>query len=131
MRLEKVSGFSRIYQAECFPNDVDAMFGKNKGERKRYMMWLYTLLTILDQQGLQAVVLQQFEYLQNTEDPRLYSLRHPHSQINERYIYTYIDEEVVVLLTAFKEKDANYYKTAIERAKRIFLELEENDNGDS
>ena len=37
MKIEKVGGFHRIFQAECFPGDVEALFGKNKGERKRYL----------------------------------------------------------------------------------------------
>jgi len=131
MKLEKVAGFDRIYQAESFPDDIDAMFGKNKGERKRYMQWLYTWLTVLDSQGQNAVTLQQFEYLLDTDGPRLYAIRHPHSQINERYIYVYADDDAAVLLTAFMEKSSDDYKAAIVRAKRIYSELEENDYEDS
>ena len=129
MKLEKVAGFQRIYQAETFPNDFDDMFKKSKGQRKRYLLWLYTWLKILDDQGQDALSLQQFEYLKNTDNPRLYALRHPHSQINERYIFVYIEDGAVVLLTAFKEKDTDDYCTAISRANRIFSELEEDDNG--
>jgi len=131
MKIEKISGFHRIYQAKSFPNDVEDLFGKNKGERKRYLLWLYTWLTVLDQQGQNALTLQQFEHLQDTKNPHLYALRHPHSQINERYIYVYVDNEAVILLTAFKEKDTNDYKAAISCAQRIYSELEENDNGNS
>ena len=128
MKLEKVNGFHRIYQAESFPHDVEAMFKKSKGQRKRYLQWLYTWLIILDAQGRSALSLQQFEYLKNTNNPRLYALRHPHSQLNERYIFVYVDDEASILLTAFKEKDTSDYKTAIARAKRIFSELEIDDN---
>ena len=125
MKIEKVSGFQRIYQTESFPNDVEDMFKKNKGQRKRYLLWLYTWLTILDNQGLGALTLHQFEYLKNTDNPRLYALRHPRSQINERYIFVYIDNEAAVLLTAFKEKGKDDYTTAIARANRIYSEVEE------
>ena len=131
MKLEKVAGFDRIYQVESFPDDIDTMFGKNKGERKRYMQWLYTWLTVLDSQGQKAITLQQFEYLLDTDAPRLFAIRHPHSQINERYIYVYADDDAAVLLTAFMEKSSDDYKAAIARAKRIYLELEENDDEDS
>ena len=126
MKIEKVSGFQRIYQAESFPYDVEDIFKKNKGQRKRYLLWLYTWLTILDDQGRNAIALQQFEYLKSTDNPRLYSLRHPHSQINERYIFVYIGDESVALLTAFKEKSTEDYNSAIVRATRIYSELEEN-----
>jgi hypothetical protein len=86
---------------------------------------------VLDEQGSYALSLQQFERLQNTKDPPLYALRHPHSQINERYIYVYADDDAVILLTAFKEKDSDDYAPAIARAKRVFSELEEDDNGNS
>jgi hypothetical protein len=122
--LQKVVGFNRIYQAECFPAEVDAMFGKSTGEKRRYLRWLYIWLSVLDDCGTEALALEQFEHLKNT-NPRLYAIRHPHSRINERYIYVYSDGESTVLLTAFKEHDARDYEAAIARAKRIYSELEE------
>lgn len=127
MKIEKLEGFKRIYQAECFPGDVETLFGKNKGERKRYLSWLYTWLTILDEQGMDALALLQFEHLQDTDNPHLYAIRHPRSQINERYIYVYADGEAAILLTAFMEKSKEDYKPAIARATRIFSELAENE----
>ena len=123
MRIEKIGGFQRIYQTNSFINDINDMFKKNKKQRKQYLLWLYAWLTILDDMGITALTLQQFEYLKNTNNPRLYALRHPHSKINERYIFVYVENETVILLTAFKEKDADDYKNAILRAKRVFSEL--------
>jgi hypothetical protein len=100
------------------------MFGKNTGEKKRYLRWLHTWLPVLDTLGMAALTLQQFEYLKNTDSPRLYAIRHPHSQINERYIYVFVDEGITILLTAFKEKNTSDYEAAIARASRIYLELE-------
>jgi len=62
---------------------------------------------------------------QGTSNPNLYAIRHPHSQINERYIYVYADGETAVLLTAFKEKRTSDYQSAIARAETIFAELED------
>ena len=131
MKIEKVGGFEKIYQAESFPDDVEALFGKNKGERKRYLQWLYTWLTILDTLGQKALSLQQFEYLVNTSNPRLYALRHPHSGINERYVFIFIEDDAAVLLTAFKEKSTSDYKAAISRAKRVYFELEDYNHDNS
>lgn len=108
-----------------FQSEVDAMFGKSTGDKKRYLKWLYTWLTVLDREGMAALTLEQFEHLKDTNSPNLYAIRHPHSQINERYIYVYADGESTILLTAFKEKDARDYKSAIARAERIFTELED------
>ncbi|MEG1473932.1 MAG: hypothetical protein RSC25_07425 [Christensenella sp.] len=128
MKLQKIVGFHRIYQAECFQDEFEMMIGKNKGESKRYLKWLYGWLTVLDEKGIDVLNLEQFEQLQNTNNPVLYAIRHPHSRINERYIYVYMDGESVVLLTAFKEKSAADYKNSISRATRIFSELEGNKN---
>ncbi|MEG0473918.1 MAG: hypothetical protein RR588_16420 [Solibacillus sp.] len=128
MKLQKIVGFHRIYQAECFQDEFEMMIGKNKGESKRYLKWLYGWLTVPDEKGIDVLNLEQFEQLQNTNNPVLYAIRHPHSRINERYIYVYMDGESVVLLTAFKEKSAADYKNSISRATRIFSELEGNKN---
>jgi hypothetical protein len=74
---------------------------------------------------MEALTLEQFEHLRNTIDPHLYAIRHPRSQINERYIFVYTDDESAILLAAFKEHDARDYETAIARASRIYSELEE------
>ena len=42
MNIQKLSGFKRIYQAECFPDEVKAMFGKSIGEMNRYIKLLFT-----------------------------------------------------------------------------------------
>ena len=130
MDIQKLVGFNRIYQAECFPGEVKAMFGKSTGEMKRYLKWLYTWLSVLDSEGISALNLEQFEYLKDTKSPNLYAIRHPHSQINERYIYFYADDESTVLLTAFKEKNTTDYDSAIARAEHIYTLLEEDDNED-
>ena len=101
------------------------MFGKSTGDMDRYMKWLYTWLTVLDSDGMNALSLEQFEHLNGTSNPNLYAIRHPHSQINERYLYVYSDGESTILLTAFKEKNSSDYQFAIARAERIFAELEE------
>ncbi|MCL2426759.1 MAG: hypothetical protein FWD05_10540 [Oscillospiraceae bacterium] len=92
---------------------------------KRYLRWLYSWLSVLDSEGMNALNLEQFEYLKYTSNPNLYAIRHPHSQINERYIYIYTDNESAILLTAFKEKNTNDYQSAIIRAEHIFAKLEE------
>ena len=100
------------------------MFGKSTGEMDRYMKWLYTWLSVLDNDGMNALNLEQFEHLKGTANPNLYAIRHPHSLINERYIYMYADGESTILLTAFKEKSSKDYQSAIIRAEHIFAELE-------
>jgi len=124
LEIQKLAGFERIYQAECFPDEIKAMFGKSTGEMNRYLKWLFTWLSVLDSEGMSALNLEQFEHLKGTEDPNLYAIRHPHSKINERYIYIYADNESAILLTAFKEKSTSDYRSAIVRAENIVKQLE-------
>jgi len=127
LEIQKLSDFYHIYQAECFPNEVDKMFGKSTGDKERYMKWLYTWLSVLDNEGMSVLNLQQFEHLKGTSNPSLYAIRHAHSKINERYLFVFADEECSILLTAFKEKNADDYLSAITRAENIYSELEGRD----
>ena len=123
MDIQKLVGFNRVYQAECFPDEINNMFGKNKGEKKRYIKWLYAWLPVLDEEGMNVLSFETFECLKNTNKPVLYVIRHPHSIINERYLFAFINGKDSVLLTAFKEKSTSDYKSAILRAKHIFSML--------
>ena len=125
MKIIKLAGFNRIYQAECFPDEVDKMFWKSAGDKKRYMNWLDVRMSFLDEYGMEVLNQEQFEHLKGTINPKLYAIRHPHSKINERYIFVFTIGEASILLTAFKEKGLNDYKIAIQRAKNIFADLEE------
>ena len=86
---------------------------------------MYAWLHILDTDGLKALNYEQFEQLKGIENPHLFAIRHPRSTIDERYIYIYMDDKTIVLLTAFLKKDAKYYSAAIKRAQNIFTMLEE------
>jgi hypothetical protein len=125
LEIQKITGFNRIYQAECFPSEFDDMFGKSTGEKRRYLRWFYVWLSVLDVYGMSALMLEQFEHLAGTENPHLYVIRHPHSQINERYIFVYANGESSILLTVFKEQNTGDYEFAIRRAVRIYEKLEE------
>jgi len=125
LEIQKLSGFKRIYQAECFPDEVKKMLGKSIGEKKRYMKWLYTWLSVLDNEGMNALNLQQFEHLKGTSNPHLYAIRHSRSKINERYIFIFSYKESTILLTSFKEKSSTDYQSAITHAMNIYIDLED------
>jgi hypothetical protein len=125
MEVRKTAGYSRVYQAECFAEEIDGIFGKSAGEKKRCLRWLYAWLTVLDRRGVSArnLNLNPVEPLKNTEKPRLYALRHFHSPSNERYIFAEEPGCNIILLTAFKEYATCDYKPAICRASRIYSEI--------
>ena len=122
-KIEKIHGLKHIYKVESFNDELDSLFKKNKGARQRFESWLYLQLSILDRMGMEALKLENFEKLKT--DPPLYAIRHPHSILNERYIYIYCDGEDVLLLSAFKEKSTSDYNPAIQRAHNLIKELEE------
>ena len=82
---------------------------------KRYQQKLIEDLAVLEQEKERAVDLQQFEKLNGVE--RLYSIRHPESKKNVRVFYT-IENDVVIFVTAFLEKNAGDYQRAIATAKK-------------
>ena len=82
---------------------------------KRYQQKLIEDLAVLEQEKERAVDLQQFEKLNGVE--RLYSIRHPESKKNVRVIYT-IENDVVILVTDFLEKNSGDYQRAIATAKK-------------
>jgi len=125
LKTQKLAKFIRIYQAECFPGEVNKMLGKNTGDKVRYLNWLNDQLLILDKMGMFALNLEQFEHLKGTKNPKLYAIRHPHSKINERYLFLFSFGEKTILLTAFKEKNTGDYKSAVLRAENICANLEE------
>lgn len=82
---------------------------------KRYQRKLIEDLAVLEQEKERAIDLPQFERLTGTE--RLYCIRHPESKKNVRIIYV-IEDETIILLTAFLEKNAGDYQRAIETAQK-------------
>lgn len=120
MELEKIriEGINDTYAISSlkkeFRKAVDEPW-KEKEPWERYQKKLIQDLTVLEQEKESAIDLQQFEKLNGVD--RLYSIRHPESRKNVRIIYT-IDEDVIILLTAFLEKNSGDYKRAIDTAKK-------------
>lgn len=120
MELEKIriEGINDTYAISSlkkeFRKAVDEPW-KEKEPWERYQKKLIQDLTVLEQEKESAIDLQQFEKLNGVD--RLYSIRHPESRKNVRIIYT-IDEDVIILLTAFLEKNSGDYKREIDTAKK-------------
>lgn len=78
-------------------------------------------LAVLEQEKEKAIDLPQFEKLTGID--RLYSIRHPESKKNVRVIYA-IEEDSIILLTAFLEKNSGDYQRSIEIAQKRLNWLE-------
>ena len=119
MELEKIriEGINDTYAISSLKKEFRKAVEpwKEKEPWERYQKKLIQDLTVLEQEKESAIDLQQFEKLNGVD--RLYSIRHPESRKNVRIIYT-IDEDVIILLTAFLEKNSGDYKRAIDTAKK-------------
>ena len=119
MEVFQMPGFKRIFYLDVFKKE----FLEATDHEDRYRYWLLQKLTILEEYGKKALLLGQFEKL-NHEEVDLYSIRYPHSKLNPRVIYFYVDGDDIVLSTAFKEKSSNDYKRGIRKAKERYKLLQ-------
>ncbi len=87
---------------------------------KRYQRKLVENLVVLGAYLEGATQLLQFEKLIN--NPPLYSIRHPNTPKNVRVIYS-IEDNCIILLHAFLEKNSSDYKRGINIAKHRLNEL--------
>lgn len=121
MQLEKidVNGLNDIYALSAvqkeFMKSVNEQWKKNP-PWERYQKKLIQDLAVLEIEKERAVDLPQYEKLSGEKE--LYSIRHPESKKNIRIIYTIIENGIVILLTAFLEKNDGDYQNAINVAKR-------------
>ena len=127
MELKKIdiNGLNDIYAVDVFEKEfkkaVDESW-KSDPPWKRYQTKLIKNLVILDTEKEQAVRLKQFEKLSGTEE--LYSIRYPEANKNFRVIYTVYEENFIILLTAFQEKNDGDYRRAVAVAEKRLRQLE-------
>lgn len=115
--LEKVKGLQNVYLLSCVKEEFEDAV--NESWRiippwERYQDKLMRNLAVLDQEKEMAVRLANFERLSGCDG--IYAIRYPNSKKNIRVLYI-IEDENVVLITAFLEKKSSDYNRAIKRAK--------------
>ena len=120
MKLVKIdiNKLEDIYSLDCFEKEFRKAIGeiwKQNPPFLRYQKKLLIDLSVLDDQKENAVKLPEFERL--TDEIGLFSIRHPHSNINMRVIYT-IEEGFVILITVFIEKNRSDYNKAIKISRK-------------
>ncbi len=120
MKLVKIdiNKLEDIYSLDCFEKEFRKAIGeiwKQNPPFLRYQKKLLIDLAVLDDQKENAVKLPEFERL--TDEIGLFSIRHPHSNINMRVIYT-IEEGFVILITVFIEKNRSDYNKAIKISRK-------------
>ena len=127
MELKKIdiNGLNDIYAVDVFEKEfkkaVDESW-KSDPPWKRDQTKLIKNLVVLDTEKEQAVRLKQFEKLSGTEE--LYSIRYPETNKNFRVIYTVYEENFIILLAAFQEKNDGDYRRAVAVAEKRLRQLE-------
>lgn len=120
MELEKIdiNGLNDIYALSVvqkeFTKSVNEQW-KSNPPWQRYQKKLIQDLAVLDVEKEHAIDLPQYEKLSGEKE--LYCVRHPESKKNVRIIYTIIEGGIIILLTAFLEKNDGDYQNAINVAK--------------
>lgn len=118
MEILNYIGFDKIYFLDVFEKELS----KLKKHDSKYASWLERKLEILEHGATAATDGKQFEKLSNYE---LFSIRHV-SKRNERIIYYIIDEDdSVILLLAFCERNKSDYRNAIDTALKRLKKLKE------
>lgn len=120
MRLEKldIEGLKDIYALDVIRKEFEKAVTEHWREnppRQRYQKKLLQDLAVLGDEKEKAIDFPQYEKLSGEEN--LYSIRHPETKKNMRVIYTIVDDNAVILLTAFLEKNAGDYQKAINVAR--------------
>ena len=122
MNVYKLDKFEHIYAVDCFEKEFSKMTSERLADEPpypRFQKWLISKLNVLDKMGKNAIALEGFEDL-GSYDPKLFSIRFPHSKLNPRGIYACFMDTEIILLTAFKEENAkgDYLKAMRKASKR-------------
>ena len=122
MNVYKLDKFEHIYAVDCFEKEFSKMTSERLVDEPpypRFQKWLISKLNVLDKMGKNAIALEGFEDL-GSYDPKLFSIRFPHSKLNPRVIYACFMDTEIILLTAFKEENAkgDYLKAMRKAYKR-------------
>ena len=122
MNVYKLDKFEHIYAVDCFEKEFSKMTSERLVDEPpypRFQKWLISKLNVLDKMGKNAIALEGFEVL-GSYDPKLFSIRFPHSKLNPRVIYACFMDTEIILLTAFKEENAkgDYLKAMRKASKR-------------
>ena len=135
MDLIQHKKFPSVYEADTFEEEFLSLVNEAKTDKEpypRFQKWLITKLEKLAMLKENAIILEEFEDLHETEiiddeEYHFYSIRQK-SKINQRIIYTIYKGEIIILLCSFKEqKGVQEYRRAIKRAKDMIKRISKED----
>ncbi len=118
LEIVPVEGFNRIMAIDSFDDELSKLFKKSTPELKKYLIFLHKQLHKIDNRTT----------IINREEPisykgiNLYAIR-KRMKKNTRVLYFYMQNEKIVLLTAFDEKNSSDYDNGKERAYNRLKQL--------
>lgn len=118
-------GLEKVYTHESFEKEFRKMFGKSKRDLNKEIEWFHRQLKRLENDFdlYKDPEDKIFEKLTNTKVD-LYSIRHK-SLFNPRYLYFTIEDEAIILVTAFRETRKSDYEDSINRATERTKQIKE------
>ena len=119
MEVVHLDDFNRIKCLDVFYDELNKLFSKSIPEKKKYLKFLYAELHKIDNR---KETIQREEPI-NYKDITLYSIR-KRAQKNTRVLYFYMEDDNIILLTAFDEKNKSDYDNANERAYKRLKNLD-------
>ena len=119
MEVVHLDDFNRIKCLDVFEDELNKLFSKSIPEKKKYLKFLYAELHKIDNR---KETIQREEPI-NYKDITLYSIR-KRAQKNTRVLYFYMEDDNIILLTAFDEKNKSDYDNANERAYKRLKNLD-------
>lgn len=111
MQYGPINEFERIMAVDVFMPELFKLFGKSKQELKKYLVFLNAQLNKIDNR---ETIINREEPI-NYKEINLYSIRKPMKK-NTRVLYYYMQNDKIILLTAFDEKNESDYENGKRRA---------------
>lgn len=125
MDIVKLDSFSHIYTVDCFEKEFKKATKETITSNPPYPKFQKILigkLEVLDREGKDAIIYKAFEKLSQS-DPPLYSIRFLKNEKNLRVLYTFADNDNIILLTVFQEKSSSDYERNQKLAQKRWKEL--------
>lgn len=131
MSINRLEGFNNIYVHHRYFKELTQIFKKERKISIEYRKWLMSQLIILDEDCDLALQNKEFEKLKNSGTiPPTCSIRCVRKYNNVRTLYVVwkdedTSEKIIVLLTAFTEREKDAYQKALDCIKNRIKEIRE------
>lgn len=117
-----INQLKRVFYVNTFEKDLKKQFAKSNAELTEYYKYLLANLTVLDEAATPPTE-GNFEKL-TLDNYNIYRLKSPSKRKNVRVLYFYLENDNIILLSAFQEKNKSDYKNNINKAVETIKNIE-------